>query len=83
MRSKVARITLAVATAAVWAMFLYLDALWNICLSQAVADGSQTYGEIYGPLSFFRPIALSLALGLSLTCAASLVFSSRQQFATP
>jgi len=81
MRSRAVKIGLAVATFAVWVMFLYLDALWNACLSQAVAGGDRTYGEIYGPLSFFRPIALFLTLGLSLICAASLAFSSRQQFA--
>jgi hypothetical protein len=76
MRSRAEKIGLAVATTAGWAMFLYLDAFWNACLSQAVAAGSRSYGEIHGPLSFFRPIALFLALGLSLICAASQAFSS-------
>jgi hypothetical protein len=67
MRRSPMKIALCVATFLAWLGFIYLDHLWNQCLSHAVTEGRKTYGEIYGPLTIFRPIAMYLALTLSLT----------------
>ena len=48
-------------------MFLWIDKLWNEVLYQAVGEKLGTYGELYGPISFFRPVALYLALILTLS----------------
>ncbi|MFZ9024476.1 MAG: hypothetical protein ACO3BO_06985, partial [Anaerohalosphaeraceae bacterium] len=49
-----------------WIVFLWLDKLWNEVMAQAVSEKTGTYGELYGPLSFFRPAVLYLALILTL-----------------
>lgn len=70
MRKSVLKIALGVFTVIVWSLFLFLDVQWNECLQRAVREGNRTYGELYGPLIFFRPTAMYLSLGLSLTCGA-------------
>jgi hypothetical protein len=79
MRSGILEVVLAIATVAAWAAFLYLDSLWNACLSRAVQEGSKTYGEIYGPLSFFRPITMYSALALSLFSVGVLAIGSKKR----
>ncbi len=79
MRSGSLKVVLAIATVAVWAAFLYLDSLWNACLSRAVEAGSKTYDEIYGPLSFFRPITMYSALGLTLFSVGLLAIGSKKR----
>ena len=79
MRKGVLKVTLAIATVTAWAGFLFLDSLWCACLSRAVKEGSRTYGEIYGPLSFFRPLSMYSALALSLLCVGWLVIGSKEK----
>jgi hypothetical protein len=67
MRRPLMKIALCVTTLLAWLGFIYLDHLWNQCLSHVVAEGRKTYGEIYGPLTILRPTAMYLALALSLT----------------
>ena len=47
-----------------WGLFLWFDKLWYEVI--VAANGQGTYGELYGPLSFFRPAILYLALALTL-----------------
>jgi hypothetical protein len=61
--------TLCIVTFTAWLTFLYLDYLWQQCLTDAVVRQAGTYGEIYGPVSFFRPTVLYSSAGLSLACA--------------
>jgi hypothetical protein len=69
------KIALCLATAAMWMAFLCLDSQWNSCLTHAVTEGKKTYGEMYGPLAFFRPVVMYSALSLSLICGAWLAVS--------
>ena len=55
---------LQIVTIVSWAIFLYIDCLWQEILRDAVTNGF--YGEIYGPLSFFRPILLYSAIALTV-----------------
>lgn len=75
----VLKVELSVATVMAWAAFLFLDSLWSACLSRAVEEGSKAYGEIYGPLSFFRPLSMYSAWALSLLCAGLLVIGSKEK----
>jgi hypothetical protein len=79
MRTTVIKFTLCGAAIAAWAAFLYLDAMWNSCLSRAVEDGKMRYGEMYGPLTFFRPVALYVAFSLSLVCGGWLAIDGRKK----
>jgi len=79
MRSGPLKITLAITTILIWSAFLYLDSQWNACLRQSVEQGSKTYGELYGPLSFFRPLSMYLALALSLLCAGLLIVGAKDK----
>jgi hypothetical protein len=56
-----------------WCLFLFLDHHFQKVVSQAVLDRNGSYGELYGPLSFFRPAALILSLVLTLATAIMLV----------
>ena len=58
-----------------WGIFLYFDSLWTDCLTQAVKEGY--YREIYGPLTFFRPVAKYAALSLPLVCGVWLAIEAR------
>jgi hypothetical protein len=49
-----------------WITFIVIDYHWNRAISEAVELRQGTYGEIFGPLSFFRPIALYSSFCLSL-----------------
>lgn len=73
------KITVCLATFVAWLAFIYLDSQWNDCLSRAVEEGNRTYGEIYGPLTFLRPVAMYLALGLSLISGAWLAFGAPEK----
>lgn len=77
MRYSPSKIVLCVATLLAWLAFIYLDHLWNQCLSRAVAEGSRTYGEIYGPLTVFRPLSMYVALTLSVTSGVCLALSQQ------
>jgi hypothetical protein len=79
MRSTRVKITIAVASVLAWAAFLYLDAQWNACIGRAVEEGKKTYGELYGPLAFFRPLSMYSAFALSLACVALLVFQAKKK----
>lgn len=79
MRCSPMKIALCVATLLAWFGFIYLDHLWNQCLSHAVAQGRKTYAEIYGPLTIFRPIAMYLAFALSLTSGLCLALSKESE----
>ena len=58
-----------------WIAFLLIDHAWQRVLVQAVTDQTATYPETYGPLSFFRPVTLYLALAASLVCVGLLVLT--------
>ena len=45
-----------------WGLFIWIDRIWSEVIAGAVADKLGTYGELYGPLSYFRPAALYSAL---------------------
>ena len=57
-----------------WTAFLFLDHKLQQVTAQAVQDQSGTYGELFGPLSFFRPAVLVLSLLLTATALCLLVF---------
>jgi hypothetical protein len=61
--------TLAVITFATWIAFFFVDRLWQQTLAEAVSRQEGTYGEMYGPVSFFRPAFFYSAAFLSLACA--------------
>ena len=54
---------------ALWSLFLWVDKLWNEVIAKAVIEKLGTYGELFGPLSFFRPIILYLILILTIFLA--------------
>ena len=39
-----------------WLLFLGAEYYWSSVISEAVSNKAGTYGELYGPLSFFRPV---------------------------
>ncbi len=49
--------------------FLWIDYQWQLLLETAVSNRAGTYGESYGPLSFLRPLVLSIAMLLSIVAA--------------
>lgn len=57
---------LPISTIVFWILFLWVDKLWNEVIKKAVVEQLGTYGELFGPLSFFRPIILYLALTLTI-----------------
>lgn len=71
------KIGLSVVTACSWAGFLWLDIRFQQVMSQAVRSRSGTYGELYGPLSFFRPTALFISLVLTVTVLCLFVYGKR------
>jgi len=52
-----------------WVVFLWIEKLWNEVMEKAVAEKLGTYGELFGPLSFFRPIVLYSAFALTVCLA--------------
>ncbi len=70
-------VSLMIATAGAWAVFLDLDSLWGACLRSAVEEGKRVYGEMYGPLSLFRPAAMWTAAALSVGSITLLGFVRR------
>lgn len=79
MQQRAVKLIIAVLTILSWMTFLYLDTQWNAVLSRAVAEGNKTYGELYGPLSFFRPVSLYSALILSLVSVGLLMCSRKKK----
>jgi len=64
-----------------WSLFLFADFVWQDVMITAVNGRQATYGEAFGPLSYFRPKILYLAF--SLTCLnALLVFLKVKNEAT-
>ena len=61
-----------------WCLFLWIDKLWNEIMEKAVAEKLGTYGELFGPLSFFRPIVLYTAFTLTV-CLAILILWKNQK----
>lgn len=49
-----------------WLIFVWMDNAWNEVLHEAVLRQEATYGEMFGPISFFRPIVLYSALILTI-----------------
>jgi len=49
-----------------WGLFFWVDKFWNEVIAKAVTEKLGTYGESYGPLSYFRPIIFYSALALTL-----------------
>jgi hypothetical protein len=72
------KIALCCATIAAWLAFLCLDSQWTACLTRAAEEGTKTYGEMYGPLTFFRPVVMYAALSLSLVCGAWLAIGAKE-----
>ena len=62
-------------TALSWLLFLFVDYYWQIVITKAVCDQNATYGELYGTLSFLRPIVLIAALVLTGAALCMLSFS--------
>lgn len=73
------KVAVCLATIVAWGAFIFLDSQWNACLSHAVEEGKKTYGEIYGPLTFFRPATMYLALGLSVLSGAWLALGAKER----
>jgi hypothetical protein len=48
-----------------WIAFIIIDYYWNHIISDAVQLRQGSFGELYGPLSFFRPIILYTSILLS------------------
>ena len=43
-----------------------MDEIWNDVLREAVIRKEATYGEMFGPISYFRPKVLYSALAVSI-----------------
>jgi hypothetical protein len=67
---------LSIVTTFAWLGFVVLDHHFQKLVEQAVRDRAGTYGELFGPLSFFRPAFLVLAL--ALTAVALVLLASRR-----
>ena len=48
-----------------WLVFIWMDKIWNDVLHEAVIRKEATYGEMFGPISYFRPKVLYLAIAVS------------------
>ena len=75
---KALRTLAAVLTLVCWFGFLALDALWRSVVWEAVSRREGTFGELYGPVSFFRPVALYAALAGTLLCVVLLLTTNRE-----
>jgi len=75
---KVFKKILSVLTALSWLLFLFVDYYWQIVITKAVCDQNATYGEMYGPLSFLRPIVLITALVLTGTALCMLFLAKNE-----
>ncbi len=64
---------ISISTALSWIAFLLLDYGYLEVIHQGQ---NGVYGEMYGPLSYFRPIFLSISLLLTLICLCILFFKS-------
>ena len=62
-----------------WFAFVWVDRIWGDVLFDAVSRKQGTLGEIYGPISFFRPVILYSALALTIILSFSL-FIMRDKF---
>ena len=69
---------LAVTNILLWVLFFLIDVAWNDVVREAVSAGQKRYGEMYGPLSYFRPRVLYLALATTLSLSGS-VFINRKK----
>lgn len=67
---------ISISTALSWIAFLLIDFSYLGVIHQAVLDKNGTYGELYGPISYFRPIFLCISLLLTLICLCILFFKS-------
>ena len=61
-----------------WAIFIFVDKAWNNVLAEAVSSGQKTYGELYGPLSFFRPAILYGALLLTTILSGIIIITRKK-----
>lgn len=57
--------TLSILVIILWAVYLFIDYSLQEVLIKAVSEQTGTYGESYGPLLFFRPLFLYLALAIT------------------
>jgi hypothetical protein len=55
-----------------WILFLVTENLWLSVMTEAVSSKTGTYGEAYGPLSFFRPIFMYGAFICSVVASISI-----------
>ena len=49
-----------------WTVFIWIDRIWNDVLREAVLRKEATYGEMFGPISYFRPKILFMAFALTV-----------------
>lgn len=73
MGMRLLRISLAVLSLIAWVVFLLVDSAYH----QAIVSTAGTYGEMYGPLSFFHPVIKWIALTATACLCAVELFDRR------
>ncbi len=68
---------LAVVSIIFWVGFLFLDVKLNGVMEQAVSSGTKTYDELYGVLSFWKPILYWTSLSFSIFLSSLCFFKSK------
>lgn len=71
------RILVAAITIVLWVLLAIVDLTWLAVVHDAVTGRTGSYGEMYGPLSFFRPILFWSAAICSVACAISVMIPRR------
>jgi len=62
-----------------WGIFILIDKAWNNVIMEAVSNGEKTYGELFGPLSFFRPLALYGSLIITIILSITVIINWKNQ----
>ena len=78
MKSPLVLRIVSVANVVLWAEFIWVDLLWNDVIESAVVQRQGLYGELFGPISFFRPILLYTAFGLTVLLAVLTFFQKNK-----
>jgi hypothetical protein len=69
---------IAILNVLLWSIFLWMDKLWNNFLEDAISRKEGiVYGELYGPLSYFRPKILFLSYVATLVLAVMIFYKKK------
>jgi hypothetical protein len=70
---------IAIINVLLWSVFIWMDRLWNNFLQDAISRKEGiVYGDLFGPLSYFRPKILFLSYAVSLVLAVMIFYNKKE-----